>query len=129
MKNKEWLAKIIKEAKSGEFNDGVYHTKPNEVGLAIVIGWEDGYDKEEDLIQQVVGKDVYTLCGKVAYNCDDLQCDYDIDWYMPWDKSGDVYTGSEITIVSVEDMDYLLSELKYATDCVKKGLLIIGEKK
>jgi hypothetical protein len=31
------------------------------------------------------------LC-KIAYNCDDLQCDYDIDWYMPRHKDdGDVW--------------------------------------
>lgn len=31
------------------------------------------------------------LC-KIAYNCDDLQCDYDIDWLMPsYKDDGDVW--------------------------------------
>lgn len=43
--------------------------------------------------------DLFVVCGyfnggleaKIAYNCDDLQCDYDWDWRMPIDdKSGDV---------------------------------------
>ena len=47
------------------------------------------------------GKDLYIvigenaegeICAKLAYNCDDLQCDYDFDWYMPYDsESGEVY--------------------------------------
>lgn len=46
----------------------------------------------------VIGLGEEGIQGKIAYNCDDLQCDYDIDWLMP-QKHGEVY-----------DTDHILSE-------------------
>lgn len=127
MNNKAWLTDIINKAKSGEYREGVYHTHPNEQGFAIVIGWQDGYEKDKDLTQQEDGGEIWTLCGKVAYNCDDLQCDYDYDWYMPSDKEGDIYDTS-IAIHSVEDIDYLTDELDYVSREYDKHNLFKGDK-
>lgn len=68
--------------KMGETNDGD--------SLYLVFGWKDGYEGNEDFQKEDAGV-IYTLCAKLAFNIDDLQCDYDIDWVMPWDNKGDVY--------------------------------------
>lgn len=40
----------------------------------------------------------YRICSKIAYNDSALQCDYDIDFTMPYDKeAGEVYdTNTEL---------------------------------
>lgn len=47
----------------------------------------------------------FTLFGKVAYNCDDLQCDYDWDWYMPYTDDGDVYDSEFIACEGYDAKD------------------------
>lgn len=64
---------FIKEMGSKEYIEGCAY-KYLDNNLAIVFGMNS-----DDL-----------LCVKIAYNCDDLQCDYDIDWLMPVDSEGDV---------------------------------------
>ena len=59
--------------------------------ICVVAGWELGFDKEDDLYQLKDGDKYWTLCMKIAYNTDDLQCDYDFDWEMPFNSNGDVY--------------------------------------
>lgn len=34
---------------------------------------------------------IYTLCAKLAFNNNDSQCDYDIDWTMAWNDVGYIY--------------------------------------
>lgn len=72
-------------------------TTDNGEKLYLVFGYQAGYDKGE--AYQVEENDtVYTLCAKLAFNVDSLQCDYDGDWYMPYNDNGDVYdTDSAIT--------------------------------
>ena len=69
---KEDLAKFIKEAiKEGPFDGCMY----------VDLGCEDEDSNELYLVFACDGEgDV--LC-KIAYNCDDLQCDYDWDWAKP----------------------------------------------
>ena len=58
----------------GKFTGCAYHYLDDH--YAVVLAWDDEYG----------------LMGKIAFNCDDLQCDYDIDWLMPYDKKrGEVY--------------------------------------
>lgn len=46
----------------------------------------------------VMARDDNDNIAKIAYNCDDFQCDYDYDWYMPTYADGNVeYT--ELTII------------------------------
>ena len=56
--------------------------------LCFVMGWNDGFDPDENLYQQ----DGYTLCSKIGYKHSDLMVmDYS-DFYMPYDKkSGNVW--------------------------------------
>ena len=68
-------------------------TDNNRNDWAIVLGWADGfeeYDNEEDVLLD----GTWHLCAKIAYQPHNsiMQCDYDIDWIMPYDEeSGDVW--------------------------------------
>lgn len=44
--------------------------------LCLVFGWD--YDEKEVIM-------------KLAVNTDDLQCDFDYDWEMPFDEKGNVW--------------------------------------
>ena len=60
-------------------------------GLLIVLGWQDGYDKAEPNTPNADG--TYRICAKIAYQHSNnaMQCDFDVDWYMPYNKkTGDV---------------------------------------
>lgn len=71
---------FIKEIGSKEYIDGCAY-KYLDNNLAIVFGMNSG-----GLLSLSDG----LLSAKIAYNCDDLQCDYDIDWLMPVNSDGDV---------------------------------------
>lgn len=51
----------------------------------------------------------YTLCGKLAINIDDLQCDYDIDWAMP--EVGGVVWDTD-TAVTIEALEFWNNQAK-----------------
>lgn len=57
---------------------------------AIVLGWaqNDDVDGEENDSCKQVG---YQLAVKIAFQQSNsgMQCDYDIDWLLPYDKNGD----------------------------------------
>lgn len=93
--------------------------------LCVVLGWQDGYDTESDNYQKIVNGKLYTLCGKLAYNCDDLQCDYDFDWYMPYAENGDVYdTSMAISEQNTEkDFAWWLTESKNIIAMMNSGKL------
>lgn len=120
---KEAFIEAVHSARSGKFNDGVWYTQPNEQELSVVLGWEDGYEEEDGLIQRQEGDTLWTLCGKVAYNVDDLQCDYDIDWYMPSDSNGDIYDTSMAIHTAYEDYKWFYDELVRASQLIKEGKL------
>lgn len=50
----------------------------------------ENYDKE-DLKILALSKDGWVICGKIAVNIDDMQSDYELDWYMPYEKDGEVW--------------------------------------
>jgi len=87
--NAKDVAKILKHFKDG--GEGVYWHKFTTLNdgkeLCLVFGWQEGYMPDPKLIQ----RDGYTLCAKIAINIDDLQCDYDMDWYMPYYENGEVW--------------------------------------
>ena len=98
-------------------------TLENGQELCLVLGWEEGYDKGEKYQQEVDGT-IYTLCGKVAVNIDDLQCDYDVDWYMPYTEDGDVYD-TNTAIVDADDLDFFVGEAKAIAEMMNNGELKI----
>lgn len=94
--------------------------------IAIVIGWQDGYDDGEKWQVKYGDNLIFTLCAKVAINIDDLQCDYNFDWYMPSNKSGDIYdTDTALSGDYKRDLAWLLSEAKEMINLMNKGVLTI----
>ena len=120
---------IIKEKiKWAKENDGVTWINMGWLDdgreLALVFGWEHGYTEDKDLIQKKVGGDIYTLCAKLAVNIDDLQCDYDFDWYMPYAENGDVWDTS--TAISENcDFDWYIKESEEILKAFKKGEITV----
>lgn len=93
--------------------------------IALVLGYELGYNDGEDY-QVKVGNNTYTLCGKIAINIDDLQCDYDYDWYMPSNKDGDIYdTDMALSKNHAEDLTWFLGEAEEMINLMDKGVLTI----
>lgn len=93
--------------------------------LYIVFGYAEGYDKGEKY-QVQEGDTLYTMCAKLAFNVSSLQCDYDIDWNMPWSANGDIYD----TDSSVDDdykaiAEYYNKEAKEIIDLMNKGELTV----
>lgn len=78
-----------------QHKEGCYHwllgTDNNGNNWAIVLGWADGY--EEDNTDEL-SDGTWHLAAKVAYQPHNsiMQCDYDVDWTMPYDEdTGDVW--------------------------------------
>ena len=93
--------------------------------IALVLGYELGYNDGEDY-QVKCGDKTYTLCGKIAVNIDDLQCDYDFDWYMPSNKDGDIYdTSMALSKNHAEDLTWFLGEAEEMINLMNKGVLTI----
>lgn len=93
--------------------------------IALVLGYELGYNDGEDY-QVKVGTKTYTLCGKIAINIDDLQYDYDFDWYMPSNKDGDIYdTSMALSKNHAEDLTWFLSQAEEMMNLMDKGVLTI----
>ena len=102
-------AKLVKEFANAISNmrktheDGTYHwylgTDENNNYWAIVLGWLDGFEADEtdDCMDGT-----WRLCSKLAYQpCNSLmQCDYDIDWLMPYDEESGEVDDTEIPIYS-----------------------------
>ena len=128
---KDKLQEIIGEWNSGELLDGTYMLPlDSDTGLTIVFGASTAYENGKDNPHQIIadgGHTIYTLVGKVAYNRDDLQCDYDVDWYMPCintgEWSGEVFD-TEIAITSPNDAEWLEKQLQEAIQGVKDGSLV-----
>ena len=76
----------------GKFNGCVYHYLDDH--YAVVLAWDDEYG----------------LMGKIAFNCDDLQCDYDIDWLLPLTKSEEVVYVELAYCEAYESVDQLTDD-------------------
>ena len=63
----------------------VVATTDEGTDLAIVVGWEDGFDEAPAGTPGADG--TWRICAKVAYQHANnaMQCDYDVDWLMPYD--------------------------------------------
>ena len=89
--NQELINNIIKQASSQDGTSWLGMGKLNDgLELCLVFGWDTGYD-EGEAYQMRIGNTLYTLCSKLAVNIDDLQADFDVDWYMPYAEDGEVY--------------------------------------
>ena len=68
---------------------------------AIVLSWFD-YDGDGKL----------SICGKVAYQSINniMQCDYDIDWTMPYDERTGEVDDTEVLIDGDKDLVWLINQ-------------------
>lgn len=87
------LKNAINEMRKTHYN-GTYcwnlAVDENDNQWAIVLGWNDGF---EEVAADDCTDGTWRLCVKLAYQPINsmMQCDYNIDWLMPYDeKTGDV---------------------------------------
>ena len=79
---------------------------------AIVLGWADGF--EEDATDPCTDG-TWRICAKMAFQPWNgiMQCDYDIDWQMPYDKVTGEVDDNEVPIYPntdlAETIDWLLN--------------------
>lgn len=93
--------------------------------LCLVMGYEEGYDRGEKYQDEIEGT-IWTLCQKLAVNIDDLQCDYGMDWYMPWDKkSGDVWD-TDMAVSDDSDVDWYNDQAKEIIKGLEDGTLEVN---
>ena len=78
--------------------------KEKEKHWAIVLGWSDGFTHS---IQDEFQRKTYRLCAKFAYqSCKSImQCDYDIDWIMPYNEASGDIDDTEISIYVGDDLN------------------------
>lgn len=108
------FSKTVQAMQSTKF-PGTYHwnldTDRNNNDWAIVLGWSDGFESNPD---DPCTDGTYRLCAKLAYqpNNSMLQCDYDVDWLMPYDEETSEVDDTEISIYPGTDLketvDWLL---------------------
>lgn len=120
--NKEQLVKEFISAvdymKTTKFNGTYYWILGSDEknDWAIVLGWSGGFepDEHDDCMDGT-----YCLCAKVAFqpNNSIMQCDYEVDWIMPYNEQTGEVDDNEISIFSGCDLDYVVNWLLdcYAT--------------
>lgn len=92
---------IIHEALSKPNYEGTWYKKLDVINgnrWAIALSWMD-YDNTNE----------YELYAKVTYQPSNsiMQCDYDIDWIMPYDEGSGCVYDTEIWITNIDfDEDY-----------------------
>jgi hypothetical protein len=118
--NKETLIKQFGEAITEmrrTHDNGTYHwnleVDDNNNQWAIVLGWQDGYEEEPE---DDCTDGTWRLCAKLAYQPTNsiMQCDYDIDWLMPYDEETGEVDDNEIPIYPNTD---LKEAINWLLDC------------
>lgn len=93
---------------------------------ALVIGWQDGYEEDES---DDLSDGTWHLAAKIAYQPYNsiMQCDYDIDWIMPYDKKTNEVWDTDTTVYLKDNhkatVDWLLKQyelMKQTLDCWKE---------
>lgn len=90
--------------------------------LALVLGWEVGFERGERYQIEENGH-LYTLVGKIAVNTDDLQCDYDWDWMMPWNRDNDIYDTNVAIDDTATQLEWFLDEAEVIEKMLRDGVL------
>ena len=130
--NKEKLTKefikAVEEMKKQK--EGVYYWRlpidDDENDWAIVLGYSDGFDEKE---QDEFTEGTWRLCAKLAYqpNNSMLQCDYNIDWLMPYNKSTNEVDDREESIYPSTNLVELIDWLWKWYEDYKNALYIDGD--
>ena len=84
-----------------------FDTNDGENTWAVVFGFSGGFTENEK------DADYYRVCGKVAYQPGNsvMQCDYDTDWFMPYDAGTQEVYDTNTEIVTVDDVRHLFDEV------------------
>ena len=118
-------AKLIKEFTNAVEDmkktkcDGTYHwilgRDENDNDWAIVLGWADGFEEDKT---DVCTDGTWRLCAKVAYQPWNsiMQCDYNIDWSMPYNEESGEVDDTEISIYPNTD---LKETINWLLECYK----------
>lgn len=91
----------------------------DENDWAFVLGWQDGFDEEPD---DPFTDGTWRLCVKLAFqsNRSVMQCDYDIDWLMPYDEeTGDV-DDTEVSLYQDSNLEFEVDWLWKQYERIKK---------
>ena len=105
----DYLADHKEQGGCFRFNTVEIDDKGINKNVSIVLGWQDGYDKEDDNYYS----DGYRLCVKVGYQPVNsiMQCDYDVDFNQVYDKeTGDVYD-TEISLYPDTDFEKVANDI------------------
>lgn len=80
---------------------------------AIVLGWADGFEPKPD---DDCTDGTWRICAKMAFQSkrNIMQCDYDIDWDMPYDKVTGEVDDNEVPIYPDTD---LMEVINWFLDC------------
>lgn len=102
--NKKELREFIQKVLETKYFEGCWY---NELGHNLFLVFSKNENNDLDC--------------KVAYNSDDLQCDYDFDWFIPTNKKRETigddwtdilecgYTVDELTNEVVESYKYIIN--------------------
>lgn len=110
---KEWAESTCQKLVDQKEGCGWYYlgsSKTTTGDMAIVMGWSDGFDNDNSGNPKADGS--WRICTKLAYNCDDIECDYDIDWEMPYDEATGDVDDTDGEYFGVDDVYYLYDKWK-----------------
>ena len=130
------LVKFMKDAYADLTNKGEgtwYHKLGNNLYYVMAAAGDHSNYDAEDVELFATSKDGYIVLGKIAVNIDDLQSDYDFDWFMPYEEGGDVWD-TESEFYKEEDFSKRASEIMSEYEKMKdleideEGRIIKSEK-
>ena len=107
------LVKFIKETYADLTNKGEgtwYHKLGNNLYYVMAAAGDPNNYDAGDVELFATSKDGYIIMGKIAVNIDDLQSDYDFDWFMPYEEDGDVWD-TESEFYKEEDFSKRAAEI------------------
>ena len=130
------LVKFMKDAYADLTNKGEgtwYHKLGNNLYYVMAAAGDPNNYDAEDVELFATSKDGYIVLGKIAVNIDDLQSDYDFDWFMPYEEDGDAWD-TESEFYKEEDFLKRASEIMSEYEKMKdleideEGRIIKSEK-
>lgn len=91
---------------------------------AIVLGWSDGFDESET---DDCADGTWRLCVMLAYQPWNsiMQCDYDVDWTMPYDEESGEVDDTEVSIYPDTD---LADAIDWLLECYERYNIKLSEK-
>lgn len=82
----------LKNGENGTYFWWLKKNDRNDNDWAIVLGWT--YDGDSGIEENPYHKDGFQIAAKIAFqsNKSIMQCDFDVDWNLPYDKeTGEVW--------------------------------------